>query len=90
MDDILRGNNSGHIVILHFNINVSLKTNVTFCNYMNVSHNCDQLVKGCTTKYQPTIDLVFSNYKYQEVSTINSYLYDHYMVYTVIDNSDIK
>ena len=57
---------------------------------MKVRHNCDQLVKGCTTNYQATIDLVFSNYKYQEVSTINSYWSDHYMVYTVIDNNDIK
>ena len=60
MDDILRGNNSGHIIILgDFNTDVSVKTNVTFCNYLKVRHNCDQLVTGCTTKYQTTIALVF-------------------------------
>ena len=57
---------------------------------MKIRHNCDHRVKGCTTKYQTTIDLGFSNYKYQEVSTTNSYWSGYYMVYTVIDNSGIK
>ena len=32
-----------------------------------------------------TIDLVFSNYPHREVSTVHSYWYNHYIVYTVID-----
>ena len=49
-----------------------------------------QLLSTCqeyTIKYQTTIDLVFSNYPYPNVSTIDCYWSDLKMVYTIIDDS---
>ena len=74
------------IIVGDFNINTPEKTIhlyvITWSNY-----NCYQYVMEYTTKYQTTIDLVFSNYPYQNVSTIDCYWSDHKRVYTVIDDS---
>ena len=88
MDLIMKESvNVPKIIVGHFNINTPENNNAPLCNYMKINYNCDQYVKEYTTKYQTTIDLVFSNYPYKNVSTIDCYWSDHKMVYTVIDDS---
>ena len=53
---------------------------------MKSNYTCYQCVKEYTTKNQ-TINLVFSNYPYQNVSKIDCYWFDHKMVSTDIDDS---
>ena len=88
MDFIMKERGNVPIIIVgDFNINTPENNNTHFCNYMKSNYNCYQYVKKYTTKFQTTIDLIFSNYPYQNVSTIDCYWSDHKMVYTVIDDS---
>ena len=51
---------------------------------MKINYNCNQYVKESTTKYDTTIDLVFSNLQSLTIGTIDCYWSDHKMVYAVI------
>ena len=51
---------------------------------MKINYNCNQYVKESTTKYDTTIDLVFSNLQSLTIETFDCYWSDHKMVYAVI------
>ena len=88
MDFIMKERGNVRIIIVgHCNINTPNNNNTLLCNYMKSNYNCYQYVKQYTTKYQTIINLEFSNYPYQNVSTIDCYWSAHKMVYTVIDDS---
>ena len=52
---------------------------------MKSKYNLDQYMKEYTTKYQTTIDLLFSNYPHLTVLSVYSYWSDHYLIYGIID-----
>ena len=72
------------IIIGDFNIPTPNDNTNPLCNYMKAIYKCNQYVNKSTTKYDTTINLVFSNLSNLTVSTINCYWSDHKMVYTVI------
>ena len=72
------------IIIGDFNINTPRNNKTPLCNYMKTNYNCNQYVKESTTKYDTTIDLVFSNVQNLTIETIDCYWSDHRMVYAVI------
>ena len=72
------------IIIGDFNINTPRNNKTSLCNYMKINYNCNQYVKESTTKYDTTIDLVFSNLQSLIIGTIDCYWSDHKMVYAVI------
>ena len=61
------------IIIGDFNIDLSVKKNTSFSKFMKSKYNLDQYMKQYTTKYQTTIDLLFSNYPHLNVSSVYSY-----------------
>ena len=79
--------NSGPVIILgDFNTVISTKRNTPITKYMKTKYNFDQYVNEYTTKYQTTIDLLFSYHPHQTVSSIYCYWSDHNIIYTVIND----
>ena len=72
------------IIIGDFNINTLKNNKIPLSNYMKTNYNCNQYVKESATKYDTTIDLVFSNVQILTIGTIDCYWSDHTMVYAVI------
>ena len=63
MDCILKEKTDVSLIIMgYFNIDMPVGSETPFCSFMKKKYNYDQYVKQCTTKYNTTIDLVFSNY----------------------------
>ena len=84
MDCILKGETDVPLVIMG-----SAGCDTLFFSFMKEKDNCDQYVKQCTTKYNTTMGLIFSNYPHQKVSTLDCYWSDHDIIYTVIDDSNM-
>ena len=72
------------IIIGDFNIQTPKGNTNPLCNYIIYIYKCNQYVNKSTTKYDTTINLVFSNLSNITVGTIDCYWSDHKMVYTVI------
>ena len=66
-----------------FNIDLSGKKITPFSKFMKSKYNLDQCMKEYTTKYQTTIDLLFSNYLHLTVSSVYSYWSDHFLIYGI-------
>ena len=67
MDCILKVKTNVPLVIMgDFNIDTPVDSDTLFYSFMKKKDNCDQYVKQCTTKYNTTIDMVFSSYPHQE------------------------
>ena len=85
VDNMLSNANDQPIIMIgDFNIDLSVKRNTSFCKFMKSKYNLDQYMKQYTTKYQTTIDLLFSNYPHLNVSSVYSYWSDHYLIYGII------
>ena len=85
-DNILSNANDEPIIMIgDFNIDLSVKNNTSFSKFMKSKYNLDQYTKEYTTKYQTTIDLLFSNYLHLYVLSVYSYWSDHYLIYGIID-----
>ena len=79
--------NSGPLIILgDFIIDISAKSNTPVTKYMKTKYNFDQYVNKYTTKYQTTIDLLFSNHPHQTVSSIYCFWSGHNIISTVIND----
>ena len=72
------------IIISYFNIQTPKDNTNPLCNYMKAIYKCNQYVNKSTTKYDITINLVFSNLSNLTVDTIDCYWSDYKMVYTVM------
>ena len=87
VDNMLSNANDQPIIMIgDFNIDLSVKKNTSFCKFMKSKYNLDQYMKQYTTKYQTTIDLLFSNYPHLNLSSVYSYWSDHYLIYGIIEN----
>ena len=84
---IIECDNVPVIIIGDFNIQTPKDNTNPLCNYMKAVYKCNQYVNKSTTKYNMTINLVFSNLSNLTVGTIDCYWSDHKMVYTVMGNS---
>ena len=90
MDCILKEKTDVPLVIMgDFNIDTPVGGDTHIFSFMKKKYNCDQYVKQCTTKYNTTIDLVFSNYPHQEISILDCYWSDYDIIYTVTDDSNM-
>ena len=84
VDNMLSNANDEPIIMIgDFNIDLSFKKNTLFSKFIKSKYNLDQYVKEYTTKYQTTIDLLFSNYPHLNVSSVYSYWSDHYLIYVL-------
>ena len=90
LDKVLKERNGLPTVILgDFNVDVPANNDSSLCKYMKRKYNFNQFVKQATTKSQTMIDLVFSDYKKQDVSVIDCYWSDHNIIYTAIDDETV-
>ena len=71
VDNMLSNANDKPIIMIgDFNIDLSFKKNTSFSKFMKSKYNLDQYMKEYTTKYQTTIDLLFSNYPHLNVLSV--------------------